>query len=184
MTPEKLKEGIFNINTRRFGTVAEVMVRRLVKLGKSKNQFHDLYDDIKNHRVEVKFSTVRKMNDRAITEDSVLECIKDELSSIRQVNYSNWINFKFDCNIQQIKRDQFEVLYYGLFFNDAVVIFRIPSNEIKPNKDGGQISYSDKQHKGNEGEGQFHVNEKTLQIHIDNYLYKLLSYDELYSLLE
>lgn len=184
MSPEKLKEGIFNINTRRFGTVAEVMVRRLVKLGKSKNQFHDLYDDLKNHRVEVKFSTVRKKNNRVITEDSVLQCINDEISTIRQVNYLEWASYEFDCNIQQIKRDQFEVLYYGLFFNDSVVIFRIQSNEIKPNADGGKISYSDKQHKGNEGEGQFHINEKTLQIHIDNYLYKILSYEELYSLLE
>lgn len=49
-----LREGIFNLNTRRFGTVAEVMIRRLFKLGRSKNQFHDLYDDLANHRVEVK----------------------------------------------------------------------------------------------------------------------------------
>lgn len=178
MDAQMLREGIFNLNTRRFGTVAELMIRRLVKLGKSKNQFHDLYDDIQNHRVEVKFSTVRKKNNRTITEDSVLNCIFDELSSNRQIKFDDWKSFEFDCNIQQVKRDQFEVLYYGLFFNDYVVIFRIKSNEI-----GSQIYYSDKQHKGNEGEGQFHLNEKTLQIHIDNYLYKKISYDDLLNLL-
>ena len=52
MDAEMLREGIFNLNTRRFGTVAEVMIRRLFQLGRSKNQFHDLYDDLKNHRVE------------------------------------------------------------------------------------------------------------------------------------
>ena len=174
-----LREGIFNLNTRRFGTVAEVMIRRLFKLGRSKNQFHDLYDDLENHRVEVKFSTVRRKNNRTITEDSVLNCIADELSSNRQVKFDEWNKYEFDCNIQQVKRDQFEVLYYGLFFSDKVAIFRIKSDEIGP-----KIYYSDKQHKGNEGEGQFHLNEKTMKIHLDNYLYQTLTYQELYELLE
>ena len=174
----KLREGIFNLQTRRFGTVAEVMIRKLFKLGRGKNQFHDAYDDIQNHRAEIKFSTVRKKNSRVITEDSVLQCISDEMVTNRNVPYSSWQNYQFDCNIQQVKRDQFEVLYYGLFFSDAVVIFKIASKDI-----GSQIYYSDKQHKGNEGEGQFHLNETTLKIHIDNYLYKEMSYEELYDLL-
>jgi hypothetical protein len=29
------------------------------------------------------------------------------------------------------------------------------------------------------GEGQFHISQKTLQIHLDHYLYKTLTYDEL-----
>jgi hypothetical protein len=128
--------------------------------------------------VEVKFSTVRKKSDRAITEAAVLGCIQDELAANRQVNFSEWDRFDFDCNIQQIKRDQFEILYYGLFFHDVVLIFRIESDQI-----GGKIYYSDKQHKGNEGEGQFHVNTKTLPIHIENYLYKKITYVELLSLL-
>jgi hypothetical protein len=176
---EMLKEGIFNLNTRRFGTVAELMIKRLVNLGKSKNQFHDLYDDIENNRVEVKFSTVRKKNNRTITAESVLECIADELASTRQVNFSEWEKYEFDCNIQQIKRNQFEVLYYGLFFSENVVIFRIKSDEIGP-----KIFYSDKQHYGNEGEGQFHVNDKTMKIHLDNYHYATLTYKELLFLLE
>jgi hypothetical protein len=178
MNSEMLKQGIFNLNTRRFGSVAEVMIRRLCKLGRSKNQFHDLYDDMQNHRVEVKFSTVRRTNSRKITEDSVLTCISDELSENREIKFDEWMHSQFDCNIQQVKRDQFEVLYYGLFFNDKVAIFRIQSEVI-----GSQIYYSDKQHKGNEGEGQFHLNEKTLQIHLDNYLYKILTYEELFQLL-
>lgn len=178
MNAELLREGIFNLNTRRFGKVAEVMIRRLVSLGKNKNQFHDLYDDIKNHRVEVKFSTVRRKSNQPISEESVLECIANELTANRQVSYDRWKEMEFDCNIQQIKRDQFEVLYYGLFFSDQVLIFRIASDEIS-----AKIYYSDKQHKGNLGEGQFHLNEKTLQIHLDNYLYKTLTYQELFDLL-
>ena len=63
-------------------------------------------------------------------------------------------------------------------FADAIVIFRIESKEI-----GAQIFYSDKQHKGNEGEGQFHLNRQTLPIHLQHYLYQVISYDKLLELL-
>ena len=42
MTPEQLRDGIFALNTRRFGTVAEIMVKKLKQLDKSQNLFHDL----------------------------------------------------------------------------------------------------------------------------------------------
>lgn len=178
MTPDMLREGIFNLNTRRFGTVAEVMVKRMVKLGKGKNLFHDLYDDVKDHRIEVKFSTVRKKNNRPIDELTVVKCIQDELGANRYVPFTDWENYEFDCNIQQIKRNEFEVLYYGLFFYDKVLIFKVDSGDIGPD-----IYYSDKQHKGNQGEGQFHINRATLQIHLDRYLYAEMSYEKLLELL-
>jgi len=95
------------------------------------------------------------------------------------VIFPEWKNFSFDCNIQQVKKVEFDVLYYGLFFADCVKIFRIMSEQI-----GSQIFYSDKQHKGNVGEGQFHINGDTFQIHLDNYLYQTLTYEELYELLK
>jgi hypothetical protein len=70
-----------------------------------------------------------------------------------------------------------------LFFSDCIQIFRLESTEIKQNQNGGRIYYSDFQHKGNIGEGQFHINPRTLQIHLDSYLYKTLTYDQLYELL-
>lgn len=178
MTPEKLREGIFSLNTRRFGTVAEVMVKRMASLGKAKSIFHDLYDETAKRRVEVKFSTVRKKSARAITEENVLGCIEDELAENRQVNFGSWKDSEFDCNIQQVKRSEFDILYYGLFFHDAILVFRIESGEI-----GSEIGYSDKQHKGNEGEGQFHISEKTLPVHLKKRLVKKLSYEELLGLL-
>ena len=63
-------------------------------------------------------------------------------------------------------------------FADCVKIFRIQSTEI-----GSSIHYSDKQHKGNVGEGQFHINQDTLQTHVDKYHYNTLTYDELLNLL-
>ena len=44
--------------------------------------------------------------------------------------------------------------------------------------------YSNKQHRGNEGEGQFHINQGTIQFHKNHYFKKCLSYEELYELFE
>lgn len=178
MDADELREGIFALNTRRFGSVAEVLIQRLVKLGKAKTLFHDLYDDVRDHRVEVKFSRALKKSEVLVTEATVLECIESATSEERMVHSDELDGVKFDCNIQQIKKVEFEILYYGIFFFDCVMIFRIKSEEIGP-----QIYYSNKQHKGNEGEGQFHVNHDTLQIHLDNYLYRNLSYETLLDLL-
>lgn len=164
MDGNTLRDGIFALHTRRFGTVAEVMIQRLIHAGKARNLFHDLYDDAANHRIEVKFSRVQKQAETTITEATVLQCIAEATAENRMVHFDKWKSFRFDCNIQQIKRVEFDVLYYGLFFADCVTIFRIKSGDI-----GSQIYYSDKQHKGNVGEGQFHVNHDTLQIHHSSY---------------
>jgi len=183
MNGKKLRDGIFALRTRRFGSVAECMVKRLRKYGKAKSLFHDLFDEQTGQKIEVKFSTVQKKANQTVTEETVLQCIEDAISEKEPVPFAGWQRTQFDCNIQQVKRREFDVLYYGLFFADCIKIFRIESSRIRENNQGGMIGYSDKQHRGNLGEGQFHINEKTLQIHLDNYLYKTLTYDEIYQLL-
>jgi hypothetical protein len=183
MDGEKLRDGIFALRTRRIGSVAECMIMRLLKYKKGRSLFHDLYDDQQNHRIEVKFSVVQKKAETAITENSVLKCIEEAVAENRMVAFPEWKIHKFDCNIQQVKRAEFDVLYYGLFFSDCVKIFRIESQEIRENSQGGRIYYSNHQHKGNVGEGQFHINAKCFQTHLDYYYYKTLNYDELYKLL-
>lgn len=175
---DTLREGIFALHTRRFGSVAEVLIKRLGKLCKSKTQFHDLFCDVTQKRVEVKFSRAMKASEVLISENTVLECIKSATGEEKMIPFVKWEEFTFDCNIQQIKRTEFDILYYGVFFADCVKIFRIDSSAI-----GSQIYYSDKQHKGNVGEGQFHINNNSLKIHLDKYLYKTLTYDELGALL-
>jgi hypothetical protein len=179
MDGETLRDGIFGLRTRRFGSVAEVLISRLIKLGKGRSLFHDLYDDVQKHRVEVKFSVVSKKSEIPITEDTVLQAIEAATSEKRMVSSIDWQSVEFDCNIQQIKRREFDVLYYGLFFSDCVMVFRISSKDIGP-----EIQYSDKQHKSNVGEGQFHINPRTFQSHLDNHLYRTLTYDQLYELLK
>ena len=52
--------------------------------------------------------------------------------------------------------------------------------DSKPNQimEDTNINFSDKQHRGNVGEGQFHLNDKKIEYHIDNYLLKKMTYEE------
>lgn len=37
--------------------------------------------------------------------------------------------YSFDCNIQQVKRKEFDLLYYGLFFADKIEVYKMTSKE-------------------------------------------------------
>jgi hypothetical protein len=88
---------------------------------------------------------------------------------------------KFDCNIQQVKPNCFDTIIYGIFFNDIIYLFKTDSVTIQTDKN---IGYNDKQHRGNVGEGQFHIKRNNLQYHIDNFLYKKLTWDELLEIIK
>lgn len=173
------KEAIFQLSTRRFGTVAEIMIQRLLGLDKNKNQYHDLFDQDNKERIEVKFSVVRKSHEAPIQENAIIESIMNNFSINRIFEFKNWKLTKFDCNIQHIKRHQFEILYYGLFFSECILIFKIESKNINE-----KIYYSDKQYKDKSEDGQFHLNQSTLQIHLNDYLHKILTYEDLYKILK
>jgi len=86
----------------------------------------------------VKFSVVQKKAETVVTVDTVMKCIEEAVAENRMVAFSEWQQHKFDSNIQQVKRAEFEVLYYGLFFSDCIKIFRIESKEIVERPSGRQ----------------------------------------------
>ena len=180
MTDEikEFRDGIFALRTRRFGTIAELMIEALYKFTKSHNQFHDRYDETKHKRIEIKFSTVMKANESVINRSNAIDQCKKANLGNRALSSDDMYNFNFDCNIQQVKRAEFDFLYYGLFFADKIAIFQMSSDEIQ-----SCFGYSDKQHKGNEGEGQFHLNRKSIDYHMKNHFVQWLTYEELYNLL-
>jgi hypothetical protein len=168
------RRGLFNLHTRRFGRVAELLVQRLINATNARSLFHDLYDDKLHHRLEVKFSTVNAKHEEVITIQNILEVV-EKAGRERAVPFSRWREYEFDSNIQQIKTSEFEILYYGLFFSDEIVIFKIDNHTVRADR---QIYYSDNQHKGNKGEGQFHINQKTFDTHLRKYLYKRITYED------
>lgn len=175
---DEFRDGIFALRTRRFGTVAEIMIKRLYDLDESGSIAFDKRDRHSNERIEVKFSTVMKENDDKIHDDNVIDqCRKANLAN-RAMKSFETNKYSFDCNIQQIKRKEFDLLYYGLFFADQIEVYKMTSDEVIDCP-----GYSDKQHRGNEGEGQFHLNESNIEYHRCNFLEQVLTYAELYNLL-
>ncbi len=176
---EKFRDSIFALRTRRFGTVAEIMIKKLYDLDEAGSLAFDKRDRSSGKRIEVKFSTVMKENDDKIRDENVIEqCMKANLAN-RAMSSSDAKQDSFDCNIQQVKRKEFDVLYYGLFFADQIEIYKIDSDKIMDCP-----GYSDKQHRGNKGEGQFHLNEKNIDYHRKHYLQRILTYSQLYELLD
>ena len=168
-----MTEGIFSMNTRRFGKVAEIMVRKLLNAENSNNNAYDLVLD--NQRIEVKFSRALKKNTTQITESNVLKQIELAPNENRAILDEDKFNTPFDCNIQQVKPHEFDVLYYGVFFHDLIYVFKLNSKEISEL----EVGYNPIQHRGNFGEGQFHIKNTNISYHIDHLLYAKLTYDDL-----
>lgn len=174
---KEFRDGIFALRTRRFGSVAELMIESLYGFGKYQNQFHDRFDTKSSSRIEIKFSTVMKANEAVIKSNNLIDqCTKANLAN-RALSSIDIDKFSFDCNIQQVKRKEFDILYYGLFFSDRIAIFSMRSDEIL-----SCVGYSDFQHKGNEGEGQFHLNDMSIDYHLQNHFERWYTYEELYVL--
>ena len=180
VTPEEIQEfrdGIFSLRTRRFGTVAEIMIKYKYNMSDSHSSAFDKYSQTEG-RIEVKFSTVMKKNEDIIRDTNVIEqCKRANLGNRAMVSEDIRNGVAFDCNIQQVKPSEFQVLYYGMFFADSIEIYKMTREQVL--KCPG---YSNKQHRGNEGEGQFHLNQATIKFHKDNYFIESLSYEDLYNL--
>ena len=176
---EEFRDGIFALRTRRFGTVAEIMVKRLYDLEESGTLAFDKKNRNSEERIEVKFSTVMKENDARIRDDNVIDQCKKANLANRAMKSSETNRYSFDCNIQQVKRKEFDLLYYGLFFADKIEVYKMTNDEVLDCP-----GYSDKQHRGNEGEGQFHLNESNIEYHRSHFLERVLTYADLYKLLE
>ena len=176
---EIFREGIFALNTRRFGTVAEIMIKKLYDYSWSKKRSFDLYNHEDDERIEVKFSRALRKHPEPIRENNVVDqCVLYAYLKNRSLNSDEVNVYSFDSNIQQIKCRNFDYLFYGLFFMDCIEIYGVYSEEIY-NIPG----YSDYQHAGNKGEGQFHLNNSSIEYHRNNYLQEKLTYPKLFKLL-
>lgn len=173
-----LQSALFSLNTRRMGTVGELLVARLADAGKGHSVHHDLYDSARGERIEVKFSTVLACWETPLRLDTLEAVLREAAGQGRAVASDAWANARFDCNIQQVKPAEFDVLYYGLFFSDCVMLFRCLAADI-PTMPG----WSAKQHKGNTGEGQFHLTARSLPYHLEHHFFERLGYLDLARLL-
>lgn len=176
-TIENFRNGIFALKSRRFGTVAEIMIKRLYGLEDSHSIAFDKLDK-NGKRIEVKFATVMSQNNETIKDDNIINEIIKANANNRIIKYFDLPNHKFNCGILQIKASEFDELYYGLFFADKIEIFKMSSKEVLNYK-----GYSNKQHRNSKDEGQFHITHRNINFHRKHFLQKTLTYEELFELL-
>jgi len=170
-------EGVFSLQTRRFGTLAELVILEKYNLSsKTDNQHYDATDS-KGKKIEIKFSRALRSNNNKITKNNILKETVYSAIHNRALSHNDFIDESFDSNIQQIKRCEFDILYYGLYFIDKVAVFTVNSEDVENIK-----GYSNFQHKGNEGEGQFHINANTIDYHMDNHFLEWITYQDIYSM--
>lgn len=173
---DDFRDGIVSLNTRQFGRVVELIVLLLRNYEDSKDNALDLYDPETNEKIEVKGSRVYKKQTIVLSLDSLYETIINNSNRNRLLTHKQSLKSNFDCNIQQIKTPYFDKLYYLLLFYDVIEIFVIDSKKIKKDK---FIAYSDKQHRGNKGEGQFHITQDNYEYHKSTYYVESITYDDL-----
>ena len=171
---EQFKSGIFSLGTN-FGELAQLMIKELEKFTPSDGKYFDLLDS-NNQKIEVKFSRAKKKL-KPLKKSNIIELCLNSASDSRVLAEADATKITFDCNIQQIKPSEFDVLYYGIFFKDIIVIFKAQS-EVVPNMPEYSI-----QHKGGT-EYQFHINKSNYADHKKKHFYKELTYSELLDLFE
>lgn len=175
---KEFRNGIFSLKTRRFGKLAELMIEKIYDCKDSDNLAYDLKTK-SGEKIEVKFSRVLKKCASNINYKNLLKSVIASNIENRMLTLDMAKKFSFDCNIQQVKIKEFKYLYYGCFFEDKIMICKIESSKIAKDP---QIMYSDHQHRGNVGEGQFHINNTTINNHLNKYLDRWLTYEELYNI--
>lgn len=174
----RLQRGIFRLKTRRLGTLAEILVKKMIGGSPPRNRFHDMTGTF-GERIEVKFATVLRKEPIKIHEGNVLQVILQDKNEIdRAIAFRERTIEAFDCNIQQVKCAEFDILWYGLFFKDGVAIFAVDAAKVPD-----LPAFCEKQHKGNKGEGQFHINGKNIQAHVDANMVSFLSYNQIFDML-
>ncbi len=102
----ELREGIFRLHTRRFGTVAELLVKKLINARESNDAKYDLESD--GTRIECKFSRAWQKSQVPVSDSTVMEAIYEQVR--RDISYEDCEDRHWDCNFQQIKKDLFDVM--------------------------------------------------------------------------
>lgn len=156
--------------------MVEIIVASINNLKQSDDNSHDRFCPQLNQRIEVK--GVRAFSKNRDDKINIAEWMLQENSSKSLVCDNDKLKEKWSGGICQIKPDCFDILFYASFFHDKAYFFSITAEELIAYK-----KYSKKQHRGG-NMGQFHLDPKTIQYHIDNHSFCVLSYAQLVQILE
>lgn len=184
---EQFRLGIFSLRTN-FGEFAELMLREYLLLFPSGCTAFDLrHED--GRRIEVKFSRAYKKS-LSVTAENVIEICTNCSSMVYDSDEAEDNDANYDCNIQQLKPDCFDILLYGVFFADKIELFMtdrsvfpgsVDEYDLNPENVREKLPGYARQHRGGE-EFQFHLTRRTIGFHREHYKLGELTYEEVYDL--
>ena len=162
---------LFMLSARPFGDVGEKIVNLVVpNLKERKDPTHDA--SCEQNKIEIKCSRARiskKVNSLTDLLTENYSSQKASLSDIRE-------NPKIGCIFEHVKIRYFDILYYAIFTSSSILLFKISSEDLVNDK---KISFCNKQTRDAFGDGQFHVKKSNIDHHLENYLVKIVKYEEI-----
>lgn len=172
----KIRNGLFLAASRTYGEqYVEPFIRHTYRLIDPPGNDHDGVGT-DGTRYEIKASKVLKKTANISKSKKILDRVlfeNDNAQINRLLPFSAAKEFKYDANIQNVKRDHFEELIYVLLFEDCVKVFQIKAEEI------AKIPrWSDKHGRYDAlgKSGQFMISKSTIEWHLENQLKDTFSY--------
>jgi hypothetical protein len=176
---ETVRNSIFLASSRTYSeTYMEPLLRRKYNLTKSVDNSHDAINQFKEHGELKSSKTLRKVYPKR-KEKSLLNqiiSIQETTETNRMIPFADCKTADYLSNIQNIKRDDFEYMYYVLLFEDCAKIFFIKSEDVEkvPN-------WSPKHGRYDElgKSGQFPIDKSNIQYHLNNHLIDTMTWIEI-----
>ena len=175
---EKVRTGLLLASSRTYAEqYIEPFIRQQYGLLPPTSDDHDAIGQ-DTTQFEIKASKVLKETE---VEGSLLEQIlrQNYTNEVdRAIPFEECTNADYLANIQNVKRDHFDTLLYVLLFSDCVKVFSANSLKINSND---FPNWSDKHGRYDQHgkSGQFGINKRNIQVHLDKYLIDTFTYRDL-----
>jgi len=182
----KIRDGLFLAASRTYAEqYVEPLIRARYGLHQPVSNDHDAIG-VNREKYEIKACKVLRRSDNRLGTKSLIERIfYENLNTVldRIVPFADRGIANYDANVQNVKRDHFDLLIYVLLFEDCIKVFQAKSADIS----GGQFTgWSDKHGRYDElgKSGQFMLNRSTIEWHLEHHLIDTLTYQEAAELYE
>lgn len=159
----KIKSMLTTMPSRKLGTVMNKYIRNVV------GDFDDCVD-----KTSFCTATAKRIQLCNSCHYNLIQYI-EELSNNVLASYCEE-SIYFRSTFGQLRPDEIRNFYYGLLFEDSILIFKGTGGDIK-----NFPTFKKCQHRDNLSECQFYLNKKHLSYHVEHYLFKKLSWDEFVS---
>ncbi len=182
----QIRNGLFLAASRTYAEqYIEPLIRAKYGLLEPVSNDHDAIGS-NGKKYEIKACKVlRSSENRAGTKSLIERILYENLNTAidRLVPFADRGIANYDANVQNVKRDHFDLLIYVLLFEDCIKVFQAESADISV---GQFMGWSDKHGRYDElgKSGQFMLTKSTIEWHLDHHLIDTLTYQKAAELYE